>query len=83
MNKKEFSNLEDQIMSTVSNALKAIDVANLKRDINYKTEDTINQFKSKFEEYGQKYMGLNKKTKNDISMYINKRHQEVYQEYFA
>ena len=73
MNKNDFSNLEDQIMSTVSNALKAIDVANLKRDINYKTEDTINQFKSKFEEYGQKYMGLNKKTKNDISMYINKR----------
>ena len=73
MNKKDFSNLEDQIMSTVSDALKAIDIANLKRDINYKTEDTINQFKSKFEEYGQKYMGLNKKTKNDISMYINKR----------
>lgn len=37
MNKKDFSNLEDQIMSTVSNALKAIDIANLKRDINDKT----------------------------------------------
>ena len=73
MNKKDFSNLEDQIMSTVSDALKAIDIANLKRDINYKTEDTINQFKVKFDEYSQKYMGLNKKTKNDISMYINKR----------
>ena len=73
MNKRDFSNLEDQIMSTVSNALKAIDRVNLKRDINYKTEETINQFKYKFNEYGQKYMGLNKKTKNDISMYISKR----------
>ena len=73
MNKKDFSNLEDQIMSTVSDAFKAIDIANLKRDINYKTEDTINQFKVKFDEYSQRYMGLNKKTKNDISMYINKR----------
>lgn len=73
MNKKDFSNLEDQIMSTVSNALKAIDIANLKRDINDKTEDTLNQFKSKFNEYGAKYMGLNKKSKNDISKYISKR----------
>lgn len=73
MNKKDFSNLEDQIMSTVNSALKAIDVANLKRDINYKTEDTLNQFKSKFNEYGAKYMGLNKKSKNDISKYISKR----------
>ena len=73
MNNRDFSNLEDQIMSTVSNALKAIDRVNLKRDINYKTEETINQFKYKFNEYSQKYMGLNKKTKNDISMYISKR----------
>lgn len=73
MNKRDFSNLEDQIMSTVSSALKAIDRVNLKRDINYKTEETINQFKYKFNEYSQKYMGLNKKTKNDISMYISKR----------
>ncbi|MGX4598083.1 5-bromo-4-chloroindolyl phosphate hydrolysis family protein [Faecalimicrobium sp. JNUCC 81] len=73
MNKKDFSNLEDQIMSTVSNALKAIDVANLKRDINDKTEDTLNQFKSKFNRYSEKYMSLNKKAKNDISKYISKR----------
>lgn len=73
MSKKDFSNLEDQIMSTVSNALKAIDIANLKRDINDKTEDTINQFRSKFDEYSEKYMGLNKKSKNDISKYISKR----------
>lgn len=73
MNKKDFSNLEDQIMSTVNNAIKAIDMANLKKDINYRTEDTLNQFKSKFSLYSEKYMGLNKKDKNDMSKYINKR----------
>lgn len=73
MDKKDFSNLEDQIMSTVSNALKAIDFANLKKDINDKTEDTLNQFKSKFNQYSEKYMSLNKKAKNDVSTYISKR----------
>ncbi|MBC6696296.1 5-bromo-4-chloroindolyl phosphate hydrolysis family protein [Terrisporobacter mayombei] len=73
MDKKDFSNLEDQIMSTVSNALKAIDFANLKRDINDKTEDTLNQFKSKFNGYSEKYMNLNKKAKNNVSTYISKR----------
>lgn len=73
MNKKDFSDLEDQIMSTVSNALKAIDFANLKRDITDKTEDTLNQFKSKFNGYSEKYMILNRKSKNDVSVYISKR----------
>ena len=73
MDKKDFSNLEDQIMSTVSNALKAIDFANLKIDINYKAEDTLNQFKSRFNGYSEKYMNLNKKVKNDVSTYISKR----------
>ncbi|MBC6002648.1 5-bromo-4-chloroindolyl phosphate hydrolysis family protein [Paeniclostridium sp. NSJ-45] len=73
MDKKDFSNLEDQIMSTVSNAIKAIDFANLKKDINDKTEDTLNQFKSKFNGYSEKYMRLNKKAKNDISKYISKK----------
>ncbi|WP_195947947.1 5-bromo-4-chloroindolyl phosphate hydrolysis family protein [Paraclostridium bifermentans] len=73
MSKKDFSDLEDQIMSTVSNALKAIDFANLKKDITDKTEDTLNQFKSKFNGYSEKYMNLNKKPKNDISTYISKK----------
>ena len=73
MDKKDFSNLEDQIMSTVSNALKAIDFANLKRGINDKTEDTLNQFKSKFNGYSEKYMNLNKKANNDVSTYISKK----------
>ncbi|MGG7058941.1 5-bromo-4-chloroindolyl phosphate hydrolysis family protein [Clostridium nigeriense] len=77
MDKKDFSDLEDQIMSTVTNALKAIDFANLKRDISDKTEDTLNEFKSKFNEYSEKieskYRTINKKAKNDISTYISKR----------
>ncbi|MGL5726204.1 5-bromo-4-chloroindolyl phosphate hydrolysis family protein [Cetobacterium sp.] len=74
MDKKDFSNLEDQIMSTVNNAIKAIDFANLKKDINYKTEDTLNQLKIKIGEYSGKCIDLlNKKSKNDISKYISKK----------
>ncbi|MEG1131998.1 MAG: 5-bromo-4-chloroindolyl phosphate hydrolysis family protein [Romboutsia sp.] len=73
MNKKDFSDLEDQIMSTVDNALKAIDFANLKRNINDKTDDTLNKFKSKFNGYSEKFMNLNKKAKNDVSKYISKK----------
>ncbi|MDO7203618.1 hypothetical protein Q5M85_04700 [Paraclostridium bifermentans] len=67
-------------MSTVSNTLKAIDFANVKKDITDKTEDTLNQFKSKFNGYSEKYMNLNKKPKNDISTYISKNQLEVYRE---
>lgn len=73
MNKNNFYNLEEQITSTVSDALKAIDVAGLKSDINYNLEDAINQFKSKFNLYIEKHMNLNKRSKNDISKYISKR----------
>ena len=73
MNKNDFYNLEEQITSTVSDALKAIDIAGLKSDINYKAEDTINQFKSKFNFYIEKHMNLNKKSKSDITKYISKR----------
>ena len=77
MDKKDFSDLEDQIVSTVKNAFDAIDFANLKKDISSKTEDTLNEFKSKLKEYnikvGNGYGVLNKKPKNDISEYISKR----------
>ena len=66
MNKNDFSDLENQIVSKVSDAFKAIDVANLKKDINYKAEGAVNQFKVKFNE-------CNKKNKQNISMYIKKR----------
>ena len=69
MSKRDFYNLEDEITAKVKDALKAIDVANIKRDFNYKAEDTINQFKSKFSDYTH----LDKKTKNNVEMYINRK----------
>ena len=36
MSKRDFYNLEDEITAKVKDALKAIDVANIKRDFNYK-----------------------------------------------
>ncbi|MDV4152064.1 5-bromo-4-chloroindolyl phosphate hydrolysis family protein [Clostridium sp. AL.422] len=77
MDRKDFSDLEDQIMSTVKNAFNAIDFANLKKDISYKAGDAINEFKYKLNEYNQKmeskYGTLNKKPKNNITLYIDKR----------
>ena len=77
MDRKDFSDLEDQIMSTAKNAFNAIDFVNLKRDISYKAEDTINEFKSKLNEFNMKmennYSTINKKAKNNISTYIDKR----------
>ena len=77
MGRKDFSDLEDKIVSTVKSALDAIDFVNLKKDISNKTEDTLNEFKSKLKEYNvkveNKYGFLNKKPKNDISEYISKR----------
>ena len=77
MDRRDFSDLEDQIMSTVKNALNAIDFANLKRDISGKAEDTLNEFKSKVNDYHikleNKYEILTKKPKNEVSTYISKR----------
>ena len=69
ISKREFYNLEDEITAKVKDALKAIDMVNIKRDFNYKAEDTINQFKSKFTDYAH----LDRKTKNNVSMYINRK----------
>ena len=69
MSKREFYNLEDEITAKFKDALKAIDMVNIKRDFNYKAEDTINQFKSKFTDYAH----LDRKTKNNVSMYINRK----------
>lgn len=77
MDRRDFSDLEDQIMNTVKNAFNAIDFVNLKKGISYKAEDTINEFKSKLNEFNIKvennYNNLNKKAKNNISTYIDKR----------
>ena len=78
MDKKDFYDLEDQIMNTVKNAINAIDFASLKKDIEDKADDTLDEVKSKLKEYNKKmeekkYIGLNKRTKNKISMYIDKK----------
>ena len=88
MSRKDFSDLENQIKSVVNNAFKAVDFANLKKDINDKTDYTINQFKSKINDkadytmnqfkskvngYNERYMKESKTSKKDISTYINKK----------
>lgn len=88
MGKKDFSNLEDQIRDTIKNAFDAIDFAGIKKDIDDKTESTINEVKMKFKD---KSKHLNKKmshkvkemyentdnimvkNKNNVHMYIAKR----------
>ena len=47
MDKKDFSDLEDQIRDTVKNAFNAIDFATLKKDISDKADDTLNDVKIK------------------------------------
>lgn len=77
MDKKEFSDLEDQIMNTVKSALNAIDFATLKRDFTNKADDTMSKVKSKIKEYNEKveskYIEIDKSAKNKISLYIDKR----------
>lgn len=77
MDKKEFSDLEDQIMNTVKSALNAIDFATLKRDFTNKADDTMSKVKSKIKEYNEKveskYTEIDKSAKNKISLYIDKR----------
>lgn len=77
MDKKEFSDLEDQIMNTVKNALNAIDFATLKRDFTNKADDTMSKVKSKIKEYNEKveskYTEIDKSAKNKIALYIDKR----------
>ncbi len=77
MDKKEFSDLEDQIMDTVKSALNAIDFVTLKRDFTNKADDTMSKVKSKLKEYNEKveskYTEIDKSAKNKISLYVDKR----------
>lgn len=88
MGKKDFSNLEDQIMKTVKSAFDAIDFATIKKDVEDKTESTINEVKSnlkhKSQEFNEKmkskindkYINANKMTRKDdkqLQRYIAKR----------
>ena len=58
MDKKNFSDLEDQIRDTVKSAFNAIDFASLKKDIGDKADDTLNDVKTKL-----KYKSDDVKTK--------------------
>lgn len=78
MDKKDFYDIEDQIMNTVKNAINAIDFASLKKDISEKADDTLDEVKTKLKEYNKKmedkkYIDLKTRTKNKISMYIDKK----------
>lgn len=69
MGKRDFSDLEDQIMETVKSAFDAINFATIKKDIEDKTESTINEVKSNLKNKSQQF---NEKMKNKIhDKYIN------------
>ncbi len=69
MGRRDFSNLEDQIRDTVKNAFDAIDFVGIKKDINDKTESTINEVKIKIKD---KSHHLNKKMRYKINNnYVN------------
>ena len=85
MDKKDISDLEDQIRDTVKNAFNAIDFASLKKDVGGKVENTLNDVKtnlnSKSQQFNEKmknkiqnqYKNVAKVTTNKAPMYICKR----------
>ena len=78
MDKKDFYDLEDQIMNTVKNAINAIDFATLKKDFNDKADDTLDEVKGKLKEYNKKmeekkFASLDKRPRNKLSMYVDKK----------
>ena len=80
MYRRDYSDLEDQIIGTVKSAIDAIDkidFVNLKREFTDKTEDTFTEVKDKFKIYTEKieskYREVNKRKNNDIAKYIMKK----------
>lgn len=88
MDKRDFSDLEDQIRDTVKNAFNAIDFVGLKKDIGGKAESTLNgvktDLKNKSENFNKKikdsrlnqYKNITNIVKNDeneVKKYICKR----------
>lgn len=88
MGKKDFFDLEDQIKETMKMAFDAIDFVKIKKDINDKTESTLNEVKSNLKDKSQyfnekmkekvqhKYKNvtsITKKNENNIRKYIAKR----------
>ena len=78
MDKKDFSNLEDEIRDTVKNAFSAIDFASLKKDIGGIADDTINDVKMKVK---YKSDGVKIKLKNKSQEFSEKMESQIQNQY--
>ncbi|WP_026887942.1 5-bromo-4-chloroindolyl phosphate hydrolysis family protein [Clostridium beijerinckii] len=63
MDKKDFSNLENQIRDTIKNAFDVIDFAKIKKDIDDKAQETMRETKNKFLDKSQY---IDKKVKGTV-----------------
>ncbi|RII32343.1 5-bromo-4-chloroindolyl phosphate hydrolysis protein [Clostridium chromiireducens] len=87
MGRRDFSDLEEEIRETVKNAFDAIDFARIKKDVDDKTADAINEVKTTLKDKSYYYnkkikekvknkyrdIGVTKKEENKMKMYIAKR----------
>ena len=88
MDKKDFSNLENQIRDTIKNAFDVIDFAKIKKDIDDKAQETVRETRNKFVDKSQyfdkrikvelknRYKNIANvvpKSENKIQRYIAKR----------
>ncbi|MBN7575569.1 5-bromo-4-chloroindolyl phosphate hydrolysis protein [Clostridium sp. 2-1] len=88
MDKKDFSNLENQIRDTIKNAFDVIDFAKIKKDIDDKAQETVRETRNKFvnksqyfdkkikDELKNRYKNIANvvpKSENKIQRYIAKR----------
>lgn len=87
MGRRDFSDLEEEIRETVKNAFDAIDFARIKKDVDDKTADAINEVKTTLKDKSYHYnkkikekvknkyrdIGVTKKEENKLQMYIAKR----------
>lgn len=63
MDKKDFSNLENQIRDTIKNAFDVIDFAKIKKDIDDKAQETMRETRNKFVDKTQYF---DKKIKDEV-----------------
>lgn len=74
MDKKDFSNLEDQIKDTMKSAFDAIDFANIKKNIEDKAEETLNGVKGNLKNKSQQF---HEKMKNEIQDKYAKSNKDI------
>lgn len=86
MGKKDFFDLEDQIKETMKTAFDAIDFAKIKKDINDKTESTLNEVKINLKDKSQHF---NEKIKDKVQhkyknvTNITRKHENKMEKYIA